>query len=78
MKEYVIQRGIERPLLIMGGRRFNIRAYVVACMRPAPRVEDRVLEVYLAEYELARHQLHFHSYRHHVYCISWQAMSRGK
>lgn len=50
----VIQKGVERPLLMKGGRRFCLRVYVVACTRPAPNLEDRELEVYLSSNSIVR------------------------
>jgi hypothetical protein len=34
MKGFVVQRGIQRPLLVSGGRKFCLRNYVVAFTRP--------------------------------------------
>jgi len=49
----VIQRGVERPILEKE-RKFVIRQYVVTVLRPAPKIEDRLLEVYLSKYECIR------------------------
>ena len=47
---YVIQRAVEKPLLIKDGRKFCIRAYVVAFLRPG----SRDLECYVLDSTIAR------------------------
>ena len=34
MNGFIVQRGVERPLLIKEGRKFCLRIYVVVCVRP--------------------------------------------
>ena len=47
---YIIQRAVEKPLLIKDGRKFCIRAYVVAFLRPG----SRDLECYILDSTIAR------------------------
>jgi hypothetical protein len=47
---FVIQRAVERPLLIMSGRKFCIRAYVCAFLRPG----SRELEVHILDRTISR------------------------
>ena len=71
MQGFIVQRGVERPLLIKEGRKFCLRIYVVACVRPStatassdgeneskPSVaqSSRELEVYVSPLEIARPQ----------------------
>jgi len=59
MRQYIIQESVKRPLLIQGGRKFCLRAFVLVLVRPLPLLGDvgssdvaasnsRELEVYLS------------------------------
>jgi len=69
-KSYLVQKGVDRPLLVNGGRKYVLRIYVVAILRPTsgkgskPMPEDpahgqlpRKAEVYCCDMEIARPQL---------------------
>merc|ERR1712166_849502 len=68
-KSYLIQKGVEKPLLVNGGRKYVLRIYVVAVLRPTsgvgskPMPEDaahgqlpRKAEVYCCDMEIGRPQ----------------------